>query len=294
MAGALNFRRPALLFLLPPLAVYVAFVIWPAAQVLLYSFQTWDGISAPRPAGLDNFVRLFGDPIFLRALGNNIAWMLAAVTVPVSIGLGLAILVTRAPLIGRGFFRLAFYMPQVLNPVAVAIIWGWIYDPSFGALNRILGSVGLGGLTHTWLGTTATALPSVFVAWTWLHYGFVMVLFIAALQGIDEEYFDMARIDGAGPWPQFRHVIVPFIRGPLVVVVLITAISSFQVFDLVYLLTSGGPANSSIVLPLHMLDHAFVYRNVGYASAIAVTMTAVILVMSIVILRNRARANARG
>jgi raffinose/stachyose/melibiose transport system permease protein len=285
-------RGAAFLFILPALAAYLAFVVWPSMQLILYSTQTWNGISPPEPAGLDNYARLAGDATFLRALGHNIGWMAAAVVVPVAVGLGLALLVTRGPIYGRGFFRLVFFLPQVLNPVAVAILWGWIYDPAFGALNRLLDGAGLGALQQSWLGDTTTTLPALFVAWSWLHYGFVMIIFIAALEGIDEQYFDMARIDGAGRWAQFRHVVVPFLRGPLTVVVMITAIVSFQVFDLVYLLTGGGPAKASIVLPLHMIDHAFVFRNVGYAAAIAVVMTAGVLVLSVLFLRARGSLGA--
>lgn len=287
-------RGIAFLFILPALAAYLAFVVWPSVQLILFSTQRWDGISPAEPAGLENYAKLLTDATFMRALGHNIGWMSAAVIVPVGIGLGLALLVTRSPIYGRGFFRLVFFLPQVLNPVAVAILWGWIYDPAFGALNRILEGVGLESLTHAWLGDTATTLPALFIAWSWLHYGFVMIIFIAAIEGIDEQYFDMARIDGAGRLAQLRHVVLPFLRGPLTVVVLITAIVSFQVFDLVYILTGGGPAKASIVLPLHMLDHAFVFRNVGYASAIAVVMTAGVLVLSVVFLRARGANRAEG
>lgn len=280
-------RGTALLFLVPALAAYLLFVAWPSIQLLIYSTQSWNGVLPPEPVGLDNFAALAADRTFIRALTHNVGWMAAAVVVPVAVGLVLALLVTRGPIYGRGFFRLVFFLPQVLNPVAVAILWGWMYDPGSGALNRVLEGVGLESLTQSWLGDTTLALPSLFVAWSWLHYGFVMIIFIAAIDGIDEQYFDMARIDGAGRWAQFRAVVVPFIRGPLSVVVMITAIASFQVFDLVYLLTGGGPAKASIVLPLHMLDHAFVFRNVGYASAIAVVMTLGVLLLSILFLRRR-------
>jgi raffinose/stachyose/melibiose transport system permease protein len=285
-------RRAAVLFLLPALVAYLAFVVWPSIQLLIFSTQTWDGIRPAQPAGLDNFVRLLDDKVFFRALVHNLAWMAAAVVVPIGIGLGLALLLTRAPIRGKLFFRLVFFLPQVLNPVAIAILWGWIYDPAAGALNRILDAVGLPWLTHSWLGDTTLALPAIFVAWSWLHYGFVMIIFIAAIDGIDEQYFDMARIDGAGAWTQLRVVVLPFIRGPLAVAVMITAIASFQVFDLVYLLTGGGPARASIVLPLHMIDHAFVFRNVGYASAIAVVITVGVLLMSVAFLRRRGSLDA--
>jgi raffinose/stachyose/melibiose transport system permease protein len=291
VASPLAGRGTALLFLLPALAAYLAFVVWPSLQLLVYSTQTWNGILPPEPAGLDNFARLLEDRTFIRALSHNVGWMAAAVVVPVGIGLGMALLLTRTPIAGRGFFRLALFLPQVMNPVAVAILWGWMYDPANGAINRLLEVVGLGGLAHAWLGDTTTALPALFVAWSWLHYGFAMIILIAAIDGIDEQYFDMARIDGAGRWAQFRTVVLPFIRGPLAVVVMITAIASFQVFDLVYLLTAGGPAKASIVLPLHMIDHAFVFRNVGYASAIAVVMTAGVLLLSLLFLRRRGSAD---
>ncbi|MBX3029720.1 MAG: sugar ABC transporter permease [Chloroflexi bacterium] len=286
-------RGIALLFLVPALVAYSGFVVWPTIQLVIYSGQEWNGVLPPEPAGLDNFVRLTTDTVFHRALTHNVLWMTAALVVPVGIGLLLALLVTRAPIHGRSFFRLVLFLPQVLNPVAVAILWGWMYDPASGAINRLLGSVGLGGLAHPWLGDPATTLPALFVAWSWLHYGFVMIILIAAIEGIDEQYFDMARIDGAGRVAQLRVVVLPFIRGPLGVVALITAIASFQVFDLVYLLTGGGPARSSIVLPLHMLDHAFTFRNVGYASAIAVVMTAGVLLLSVVFLRGRGPSDAR-
>jgi raffinose/stachyose/melibiose transport system permease protein len=273
--------------LLPALAAYLLFVVWPSIQLIVYSTQTWNGVLPAEPAGLDNFARLLEDRTFMRALTHNIAWMAGAVVVPVGVGLAMALLLTRTPMYGRNFFRLVLFLPQVLNPVAVAILWGWMYDPANGAINRVLEGVGLEGLTHSWLGDPATTLPALFIAWSWLHYGFVMIIFIAAIDGIDEQYFDMARIDGAGRWAQFRKVVLPFIRGPLTVVVMITAIASFQVFDLVYLLTGGGPAKASIVLPLHMIDHAFVFRNVGYASAIAVVMTAGVLLVSILFLRRR-------
>jgi raffinose/stachyose/melibiose transport system permease protein len=176
-------------------------------------------------------------------------------------------------------------MPQVISSVVVAIIWTWIYNPSFGALNQFLEFVGLSFLQRGWLGDLDLALPSVFIAWSWVHYGFTMVIFIAALQNIDEVYFDAAKVDGANHWQQFRHILLPFIRGPLATVILITAISSFQVFDLVYIMTRGGPANATMVLPILMLDNAFRYHNVGYGSAISVALGVFIVLMSVFFLK---------
>jgi raffinose/stachyose/melibiose transport system permease protein len=275
------------LFLAPALIMYGWFFIWPALDLVRLSLLSWDGLGPKTFVGLDNYERLLGDRLFWRAFRHNVGFLLAGMVVPVTIGLVLAVALSRSRLYGRVFFRTVFFLPQVLSSVTVAIIWGWIYNPSFGALNVGLETLGLGFLQQRWLGSTQLVLPSLFIAWSWVHYGFTMVIFIAAIDGIDETYFEAAKVDGAGGWWQFWHVIVPFIRAPLTTVVLLTAIAAMQVFDLVFVLTNGGPARASIVIPLYMIDNAFFYTRVGYASAIAVVLAAVILVLSLVFLTLR-------
>lgn len=274
-------------YVAPAFIVYALFFLWPAFRLIQLSFQEWDGLGEPAGAGLSNYERLLGDPVFWKAFWHNVSWMLAAVIVPVFFGLLLAILLVRSPIHGRVIFRTIYFMPQVISSVVVAIIWNWIYNPSFGALNETLGFLGLSSLQRGWLGDPNLALPAVFIAWSWVHYGFTMVIFIAALQSIDEVYFDAAKVDGANGWQQFRHVLLPFIRAPLSTVVLVTAISSFQVFDLVFIMTSGGPANATMVLPIYMLDNAFSFHKVGYGATIAVALGLFIIVMSILFLRAR-------
>lgn len=274
-------------YVAPAFFIYALFFLYPALRLIQLSIQEWDGLNDPVYVGLSNYERLLNDPVFWKAFWHNVSWMLAAVIVPVFFGLFLAILLVRSPLHGRVIFRTIYFMPQVISSVVVAIIWNWIYNPSFGALNELLGYLGLSSLQRGWLGDPTLALPAVFIAWSWVHYGFTMVIFIAALQGIDEVYFDAARVDGADRWQQFRHVMLPFIRAPLSTVVLVTAISSFQVFDLVFIMTSGGPANATMVLPVFMLDNAFKFRNVGYGATIAVALGLFIVVMSILFLRAR-------
>jgi ABC-type sugar transport system permease subunit len=272
-------------YVAPAFIVYAMFFLWPAARLVQLSLQKWDGLGEPAYVGFDNYQRLLNDPVFWRAFQHNVAWMLAAVIVPVLFGLFLAILLVRSPMHGRVVFRTIYFMPQVISSVVVAIIWNWIYNPSFGALNEMLGFLGLSSLQRGWLGEPNLALPAVFIAWSWVHYGFTMVIFIAAIQGIDEVYFDAAKVDGANGWQQFRHVMIPFIRAPLSTIVLVTAISSFQVFDLVFIMTGGGPANATMVLPIFMLDNAFKFHNVGYGATIAVALGFFIVIMSIVFLR---------
>ncbi len=274
-------------YILPALIIYGIFFLWPAFRLVLLSLQDWDGLREPEFVGLGNYQTLLQDEVFWKAFLNNVTWMLAAVIIPVFFGLLLAILLARSSLHGRVIFRTIYFLPQVISSVVVAIIWNWIYNPSFGALNEMLEFIGLESLRQGWLGEPNLALPAVFIAWSWVHYGFTMVIFIAALQGIDEVYFDAAKVDGANNWQQFRHVLLPFIGAPLSTVVLVTAISSFQVFDLVFIMTSGGPANATMVLPVFMLNNAFKFNKVGYGASIAVTLGIFIIAMSILFLRAR-------
>ena len=211
--------------------VYLAFFIWPYIQLIGLSLQEWTGYGERTYVGLQNYVRLLDDKQFWLSFQHNFSWSLAAIVLPVTLGLFLALLLSRTPMHGKVVFRALYFMPQVISSISVAVIWGWVYNPTFGILNKSLEFIGLGALARGWLGDQAFALPALFLAWSWIHYGFTMVIFIAALEGIDEVYFEVAKIDGAGWWQQLRYIILPFIRGPLTTITLVTAISSFQVFD---------------------------------------------------------------
>lgn len=284
--SSLQHGRP-MLYLLPAFGVYAAFFLWPTWQMIRLSFFHWDGVTVGSPAGVENYTRIAADPLFWTALTNTASWTAAAIIVPVIVGLGLAVLLSRTPLFGKTLFRTLFFLPQVLSSVVVAVLWRWIYNPSYGALNTTLDAVGLDWLTQGWLGNSSLALPALFVAWSWTHYGFVMVVFMAAIDDIDETYFDAAAVDGANMWQQIRHVLIPAIRGPMTTVVLITAIAAFQIFDLVYLLTNGGPARSTSVLAHFMFQAAFHFRKVGYGATIGMALMVMILAMSLVLIRLR-------
>jgi raffinose/stachyose/melibiose transport system permease protein len=278
--------RPVL-YLIPALGVYAAFFLWPTWQMVRLSFFNWDGVTVGSVAGIANYTRMTSDPLFWTALTNTASWTAAAIVVPVMVGLALAILLSRTPMFGKTIFRTLFFLPQVLSTVVVAVLWRWIYNPSYGALNTTLDALGLGFLAQGWLGSSALALPALFIAWSWTHYGFVMVVFMAAIDDIDETYFDAAAVDGANLWQQIRHVLVPAIRGPMTTVVLITAVAAFQIFDLVYLLTNGGPARSTSVLAHFMFQAAFHFRRVGYGATIGVALMIIILAMSLILIRAR-------
>jgi raffinose/stachyose/melibiose transport system permease protein len=275
------------LFLALPLLVYGTFSLWPTFQLVLLSLNDWDGLSPKKFIGIGNFVELLGDGVFWEALLHNLLWMVGAALVPVGLGLGLASFLARSPTFGRTALRTAYFLPQVLATVAVAVIWGWIYDPTFGAINTVLTRLGLGGLAMPWLGDETLALPALFLTWTWIQYGFSMVVLLAGLSAIDEVYYDAAKVDGAGGWLQFRHVTLPFLSGPLATVVLVTAIGAFQLFDLVFVMTRGGPGTSTQVLDLYMLENAIRYNRVGYGAAVAVALSLLVWIFSIFYLRAR-------
>ncbi len=279
----------AFLFILPALVIYSVFYIYPMLELVRFSFLGWDGLGTQRYVGFNNYEQLFQDDIFWLALKHNIIWVVGAMIIPVTAGLLIAILLVRTQMKGKIIFRTLYFMPQVLSSVIVAIIWGWIYNPSYGALNTMLNGIGLSVLIPRtgFLGSQDFALLALFVAWSWVHYGFTMVIFIAGLSGIDEVYFDAAKVNGANLWQQLRFVLIPFMRGSITTAVLVTAISAFQVFDLVFIMTNGGPGRSTTVTTLYMINNAFFFQKVGYGATIAVVFSAILLTLSLVFLRIR-------
>lgn len=273
-------------FIGPALLMYALFFLLPLVQLVRLTFIRWDGLGPQTFVGIENYQTLIQDRFFWYAFRHNIYWMISAMIIPVFAGLFLAILLSRGKVFGRVFFRTIFFLPQVLSSVTVAMIWGWIYNPSYGALNTLLSVVGLDSLRQGWL-ASSFALPALFIAWSWVHYGFCMVIFIAALDGIDEVYFDAAKIDGANQWQQFVYILMPFIRGPITTVLLVTAISAFKVFDIIFVLTKGGPANTTMVIPMYMILNAFNFNKVGYGATIAITLGILVLTFSVIFLRVR-------
>lgn len=236
------------LFALPALAVYTAFLVYPALSSLWFSFTDWDGLSPSyNIVGLDNYGRMLSDPVVLLAGRNNLIWSAVTIVVPVTLGLGLALLLN-GRLRGKPVLRLIFYAPGVLPLVAIASIWGWLYNPDLGAINSFLRLAGLDGLAQPWLGQDSTALWAVMVPAVWLRTGFPMLLYLAALQGIPGQLYEAARVDGATRWEQFWHVTMPGLRSTHYIVLALSLIDSFKVFDMVYAMTYGGPGTATQVM----------------------------------------------
>ena len=278
------------LFLLPALALYVVFLLYPMVSSLYISSTDWDGLSDSwNFVGLDNYQDIFfGDDISRRALRNNVVWTLFTLLVPTVLGLILAALLNGA-VRGGTFFRSIFYLPGVLPLVAVGMIWGWMYNPNFGAVNEILRAVGLEDLTRGWLGDFTTALPATLVTALWQGVGFPMVLYLAGMQVIPREQYEAARIDGAGALETFRSITLPWLRETHIVVLTLAVIGSFNVFDLIYTMTYGGPGQTTQVLATWMYFNTFQYNNAGYGAALAWVIAAIAMLVTVPYIRIMSR-----
>lgn len=266
--------------LLPALLIYIVFMIYPMISSLIVSLYKWDGVSAERTfIGLNNYIHFFQDPMSRLVLRNNLLWMVFTLIFPTSIGLGLAIVLDKK-IPGKLIFRSIFYLPAILPMVAVGLIWAWIYNPFFGVVNTFLKAVGLASWTHGWLAETGTALPSVMVTSAWKNVGLPMILFLAGLQSIPTELYEAAKIDGAGRFQSFRYITLPSLKETFVIVISLLVVNGLKVFDLIYVMTWGGPGRKTQVLATWMYFNTFIYHNAGYGSAIAWIMTIVIMLIA--------------
>ncbi len=258
-------------FLALPLLLFLTWVIGPMIYSFYLSLTNWDGLSDPRIIGLRNYERLFDDPVFYTALFNNFKWLISFITVPVIGGLALAMVLNSSIPGGRGI-KAAFYSPYILAPVVVGLIFGWIYQPDGGLLNTVLEAVGLGALTSGWLSEPWLATWCIIAAAIWRQIGYVMTLYLTGLQGVDPSLIDASHVDGCTGWQTFRHVIWPLLAPVTVVVMVISVIDSLRSFDLVFVMTRGGPGNASTVLANFMYIEAFNNYKMGYGAAIAVIL----------------------
>ncbi|WP_448006827.1 carbohydrate ABC transporter permease [Agromyces bauzanensis] len=259
-----------LAFVLVPFLIEALGVFWPAVQGVGLSFLRWNGIAPAEPVGIGNYVDLASDPIFLTAVRNTAIWVALFGGVSFVAGLGVALLF-QSERRGVGVYRTALFLPIVFSLVVTALIWGAFFQPT-GVLNSALRAVGLEDLTRVWLGDPDTALYAVIVAALWREIGYVMVLFIAGLKGLDPAVTEAARVDGTTRWQRFRHVTFPQLRSVNLVVLSVIVIDSLRSFDIVWAMTRGGPFHSTELLSTYMFSTAFESRALGYASAIAVVI----------------------
>ncbi len=276
-------------FVVPALALYIFFVIYPFIASIYYSLTSWDGAQPIKVfVGLANYRRLLSDPLLAQSLLHNLIWVIMGTISPIVIGLLLGVLLWTG---ARGMvaFRTIYFLPVVLSEVVIAIIWNWIYHPLFGAANELLRFIGLGHLARGWLGDPNWALPALIIAAIWSYYGFCFVVIMAGLQNVSVELIEAATIDGANPWQRFIYVIIPELRHVLTMITAFTLIGGFNVFGIVFVMTQGGPGTATQVIATYTYRKAFQESEVGYGAALSMVMTALSLVASYIFIRLRER-----
>lgn len=259
------------LFILPVLLINLVVIIGPTFSAFYYSLTDWTGMGGANFIGLDNYFQILHDPNYSNAFVHNLIWLVFFMTVPVLLALIVASVL--APIKkGQMFFRTVFFIPYILPSVVTAGIWRNLLSPTLG-IGAQLAKIGITGLDIAYLGNTDTALMSVAFVDFWHWWGFLMVLFLTAMQSVPPELYDAARIDGAGRWQEFINVTIPGIRPTLIFMLLMTGIWSFLAFDYVWVLTQGGPAGASNLLSVLVYKNGLMRFEAGYASAIGITMT---------------------
>jgi len=259
------------LFVAFPLLIYTVWVIGPMLYTFYLSLTDWDGVSAMNFIRFKNYSRLFRDRVFYTAFLNNIKWIGSFITVPIAAGLALAMALNRS-VPGSKVFKAVFFFPMVLSFVVMGLIWSWMYQPDSGIINSVLRLIGLEALTRGWLSDPKLVIWSIIFTGIWRQVGYVMLLYLAGLQSVNTDLVDASRVDGAGAWQSFRHVIIPQLAPITVVVIVISIIDALRAFDLVYVMTRDGPFNSSQVLATFMYNEAFWNYRMGYGASISVVL----------------------
>ena len=275
-------------FLFPSLAGLLVFMVIPMLASLALTFYEWDPLIPTHFTflGLENYRALIKDADFWAALRHTLFFIGGYIPLVMATGLGVALLMNQK-LIGRTFFRGAFFMPVISAWVAVALMWTWIFNPKFGIVNYLLGLIGITG--PAWLYDPNWAMPAIILTSVWKDTGFIMVLFLAGLQNIPQEYYEAAALDGANSWGKFRYITLPLLSPIVFFTLIISLINSFQVFDQVWIMTQGGPAGSTSVLVEQIVNNSFRYGRMGYAATLSWVLF--LLVFAVTIFQTRMQKN---
>lgn len=286
--------RLGMLLVAPLLAVVGVFLLFPLANALYFVVVDFDGIDpAPPWVGAGNFTELARDREVWAALRNNLVWIVLGTAAPLVVGLGYALLVWGVRR-GSVLYRTALFLPFVLPQVAVGVVWGWIYEPSRGWLNRVLDAVGLDALQRGWLGDPGTALYAVLGTAVWSTAAFVFLVLVSALRNVDRDLLDAASLDGAGPAQRLRHVVLPQIMPVFLMVTTITLIGGFSVFDIVFVITGGGPAGATEVLGTYAYSSAFQLNRISYGTTLAMVITVMAIPFAVGLNRLQRRLSLQG
>ncbi len=270
----------------PVIIAFLIFNLYPMVLGLYLSFTKWDILSPPTFIGLGNWADLLKDDLLWRAIAQTLYYAVASVTGATALSIALAVALNQR-LKTIGFYRTFFFLPAVTSLVAIAMVWRWIYNTEFGVLNAFLGSLGINPVN--WLGDPVLAMPAVILMSIWRSAGFNTVLFLAGLQGVPQEYYEAAEIDGASRWDRFVHITLPLISPTTFFVVVNGLIGSWQVFDQVYILTRGGPLLSTVTVVYLIYSNGFEWYKTGYASAMAYGLFLIIIALTAIQFRLQKR-----
>jgi multiple sugar transport system permease protein len=258
--------------------IFSAFILFPVFFSFYLSFQKWNMFSGDATfVGLDNYARMFQSAEFWQVLKNTAIYSIGTIPINMALSLWVAYLLNKK-LAGKKFLRTAFFAPVIISPVAAALIWRWMYDPNFGLVNFFVEMLGFNPVN--WLNEPTAAMFALIIMSVWKTFGINMVLFSAGLQGIPDSYYEAAELDGAGKFAKFWHITIPMLAPTTFFIMIMSMISSFQVFDLVYVLTSGGPLGSTKVLVFYVYEYAFKFFEMGYASAISYFLFALLFLLT--------------
>jgi len=280
--------RAAWLFLAPALSAITVFFFLPVIVAFVMSLTDFDiyslaDISKARFVGVNNYWNLLHDALFWKALRNTTYFVVVGVPLSIATSLGAAILLNNRFLKFKSLFRLAYFTPVVTTLVAVAVVWRYIYHPRFGLMNYWLGLFGVNPID--WLGDPVWAMPALIILAVWKNFGYNMIIFIAGLQSIPDELYEAAHIDGAGKWQQFRNITIPMLAPTTLFVGIITVIGYFQFFAEPYVMTQGGPLNSTLSIVLLMYQEGFRWWRMGYSSSIAFVLFFIVFVITLIQLK---------
>ncbi|MFO7320253.1 MAG: sugar ABC transporter permease [Chloroflexota bacterium] len=265
----------------------VLFVVWPIINSFELSLYQWNGISPTRDyIGLNNWTRLISDRVFWKAFGNNLIVVVLSIAVQMPLALLLAIMLERTTnLVVARFLKTVYFFPMLMSSVAIGILFKYIYDPSFGPLSQALKALGLASLNRQWLGDPGIVLYSIIAVICWQYIPFYMILFLAALTGIPEDLRDAARIDGANEGQYYRYIAVPIISGTLRTAVVLSLIGSLKYFDLIWVMSEGGPNNASELMATYMYKKAFPSFEMGYGSTVASALFLIVMGVGLITMK---------
>jgi multiple sugar transport system permease protein len=278
----------AYFFLAPALSAIFVFFFLPVISAFVISFTDFDiytlgDISTLRFIGFENYSKLFDDPLFFTALKNTFYFVILAGPLSIAVSLGAAMLLNSKLVKFKAIFRLSYFIPVVTTLVAVAVVWRFIYHPKFGIINYFLSLLSIAPIN--WLGETSTAMPAIVLMSVWKNFGYNMIIFIAGLQNIPEDLYEAASIEGANGWQKFKSITIPMLAPTTVFISIITMIGYFQLFAEPYIMTQGGPLNSTLSIVQYMYQEGFRWWNMGYSASIAFVLFFIIMIGTLIQLK---------